>query len=445
MEDRWIDRFAQVMGRVVPDAITASVLLLLLLFGAALACGDSVAATMNGYYQGLWMLLPFTMQMTLIIVLSSVLAVTPFFRKGIVRLSRLPSTRNRVVLLAVLTTAAAAYLYWGLSIALGPIIAVHFAREAERKGIAVDFPFLLAVTWASGAVWQFGFSASAPLLVATPGHFLEKTIGIIPLAKTIWSAPAITHVIAFTLAVIATGILLMPKNCRPFSTFPSAFKLLEPAAVEPARTFSFSEQLERSSFSVLALCVVLAGWLYVHFITRRQSLDINALNTILLFSALLLHRNLYAFTAALQRAITAGWPVIVLYHLYAGIAGVIQFTSIGERLAGIVAAVATPLTFPLFTAVISAIFAVFIPSSGGQWAVQGLVTVKSAMAVGVSVERSILALSLGDHVGNLTSPFWCVIIAGIAQVDFRTFFGYGLLFAVIWFAIGAVVFTFVPG
>jgi short subunit fatty acids transporter len=46
--------------------------------------------------------------------------------------------------------------------------------------------------------------------------------------------------------------------------------------------------------------------------------------------------------------------------------------------------------------------------------------------------------------GNLTSPFWYVIIAGVAQVDFRSFFGYGLLFAAIWFVIGAVVFTFAP-
>jgi short subunit fatty acids transporter len=43
------------------------------------------------------MLLPFTMQMTLIIVLSSVLGSTPVFRKVVISLSRLPKTTNQVV------------------------------------------------------------------------------------------------------------------------------------------------------------------------------------------------------------------------------------------------------------------------------------------------------------------------------------------------------------
>ena len=85
--------------------------------------------------------------------------------------------------------ACLAYLYWGLSLALGPVVSIYFAREAEKKGIEVDFPFLLATTAAAGSIWQFGLSASAPLLMNTPGHFLEKQTGLMPLSTTIW-APA---------------------------------------------------------------------------------------------------------------------------------------------------------------------------------------------------------------------------------------------------------------
>ena len=138
----------------------------------------------------------------------------------------------------------------------------------------------------------------------------------------------------------------------------------------------------------------------------------------------------------------SAWPVIVLYHLYAGVAGLIQQTTIGEKMAGVVASVSTPLTFPFLTAAIGTLFAIFIPSSGGQWAIQGFITSKAAMAVGVSVQRGILSMSIGDQMGNLTSPFWYMVIAGIAGVDFRSFFGYGLLYAALWFVIGVVVFTF---
>jgi short-chain fatty acids transporter len=444
MNKNWLDRFAQVMGRFVPDAITACVILLVLLFAAALALGNSLSKTMEAYYQGLWMLLPFTMQMTLIITLSSVLASTPLFRRAVVALSRMPGTKNQVVIVAVLMTALASYLYWGLGIALGPIIAVYFAHEAERKGIRIDFLFLLAVIWAANAVWQFGFSASAPLLVATPGHFLEKTIGIIPLSTTIWSPAAIIHEIVFTITVIIAGCWLMPKEGKSISLFPDAVKLTEQTEVEKEESLTASQRMERNSLFTILLCAMLAGWLYFHFIVQRKSLDINSLNSILLFFTFLLHRNVHRFTQALQKAILSAWPVIVIYHLYAGVAGLIQHTNVGERLAGVVAAISTPYTFPLYTAAIGAVFALFIPSSGGQWAIQGFVTSKAAMEVGVSVQRGILAMSVGDHMGNLTSPFWYVIIAGIAHVDFRSFFGYGLLFAAIWFLIGTVVFTFAP-
>jgi short-chain fatty acids transporter len=444
MSKNWLDRFAQVMGRFVPDAITACVILLVLLFGVALALGNSPSQTMEAYYQGLWMLLPFTMQMTLIITLSSVLASTPLFRKSVVALSQIPRTTNQVVALGALVTAIASYFYWGLGIALGPIVAVYFAREAERKGIKLDFLFFLAVIWAANAVWQFGFSASAPLLVATPGHFLESAIGVIPLKTTIWSPAAIIHEIAFTIATIAAGCLLMPKQCRPLSHFPDANNLTEKIETEEEGHLSASQRWERNSVFTLLLCAMLGGWLYFHFIAQRKSLDINSLNSILLFSCFLLHRNVHRFTRALQKAIISAWPVIVIYHLYAGVAGLIQYTNVGAKLAGVVAAISTPYTFPLFTASIGAVFALFIPSSGGQWAIQGFVTSKAAMEVGVSVQRGILAMSVGDHMGNLTSPFWYVIVAGIAHVDFRSFFGYGLVFAAIWFAIGSIVFTFAP-
>src|SRR5207245_1695562 len=168
---RW-QQFPDLISRMVPDAITASVILTLTMVAIALALGNPLTRVMDAYHQGLWMLLPFTMQMTLIIVLSAALAGTPLFRTGIAALARVPNSPKQIVALAFLTGGAAAYLNWGLGYALGPMIAIYFAAEAERRGIAVDFPFLLAVTYSAQALWQYGLSASAPLLVARCGHFL---------------------------------------------------------------------------------------------------------------------------------------------------------------------------------------------------------------------------------------------------------------------------------
>jgi len=106
----WVDKLAAVMERVVPDAITTSILLMIALVVLAIGIGTPVAETMDAYYRGLWSLLAFTMQMTLILVLSLILGATPFFKQIIISLSRLPRTVPQVVTGAVLTSAAIAYL-----------------------------------------------------------------------------------------------------------------------------------------------------------------------------------------------------------------------------------------------------------------------------------------------------------------------------------------------
>jgi short-chain fatty acids transporter len=111
-------------------------------------------------------------------------------------------------------------LNWGLALALGPIVAVHFAGEAERRGIPIDFPFLLAVNGGAGSVWQFGLSASGPLLMATSGHFLETITGTMSLLSTIWSPAALALVITFPVAVIFVARLLMPGHPQHLSQFP---------------------------------------------------------------------------------------------------------------------------------------------------------------------------------------------------------------------------------
>jgi short subunit fatty acids transporter len=72
------------------------------------------------------------------------------------------------------------------------------------------------------------------------------------------------------------------------------------------------------------------------------------------------------------------------------------------------------------------------------------VTVETAAMVGVSPQRGLLALSVGDHMGNLITPFWALVGASIAGIDFRQYFGYRLIFAALWFTMGVLAFTLLP-
>jgi len=450
MRKSWLDGLARVMERLVPDAITTAILLLVILFGLSLLIGTPLADTFDAYYRGLWSLLSFTMQMTLILVLSLVVAASPFFKRIVIAASRLPQTTLQVVVGASLCAACIAYLNWGLGIALVPMIAVHFARQAELKGLPVDFLFLQAILAGAGSVWQFGLSASAPLLVATPGHFLEAETGIMRLATTIWAPATLVHVGVFLVATMVVGYLLMPKRPRLLSEFPASEELAtrspadETTGGASSQASSLARRLETSPLVLVPLWIALGSWLYLHFFVKDLSLDINAVITCLMLASFVLHGNVARFTAALQTAISACWPIVVMYHLYAGVAGLIQYTPLGVTLADAITPISTESTFPLLTAIISTVVAVFIPTSGGQWVIQGFITVRAAEVVGVTAQRGLLALSIGDHMGNLISPFWAVVGANIVKIDFRLLFGYRLIFAALWFVVGVLAFTFLP-
>jgi short-chain fatty acids transporter len=346
-------------------------------------------------------------------------------------------------------TAILAYFYWGLAITLGPVIAIYFCGEAERKGIKVDFMLCLAVVFAAHSVWQYGLSSSAPLLVATPGHFLEKLTGRMALSTTIWTPAAITQIVAFTILIMLFARFLVPQVPKTVAEFPEAYKLVsldqaESIPAEGVQVSTFSQRLERSSIIAILLLIGLIVWLYHHFVTMKLGLDFNSLNAIFLLLCFLLHRNVYNFTRALQEGIKSSWSVVVIYHLYATAAGILQFTPAGDVIAKFLAGISTPYTFPLLIALSGTIVAIFVPSSGGQWAIQGFVTSKAAASMGVSFQRGLLSLGVGDQMGNLCSPFWYVIVAGIARIDFRKFFGYGLIFAAIWFILGVICFTLLP-
>lgn len=439
-----LTRFARLAGAFIPDATAMAVFMLMVLGGCALLLGDTLTETTDAFYRGLWMLLPFSMQMTLVLLLSGVLASTPAFRRIVFTLASVPRNASQVFIVSILLGAALSYLYWGLALALGPLVAVHFAREAEKRGIVIDFPCLLAAQYAVSSVWQYGLSSTPALLVATPGHFLEKSTGVMPLSTTIWAPASLALVVLFPCALIVLARLLMPKQAEPLSAFPNAEALthLDPHAnVDASEARGIARWSERTRLVPLALVVMLTGWLWHHFVTKAQGLDLNSMLVLLLIGALLMQGNIANFSRGLAESIRSTWQIVVLYQIYGAVAGVLQYTSVGAAFASFFASLATPGTFALLSATAGTLVALFVPSSGGQWIIQGFVTSEAAAQVGVSPQIGLLSLGVGDQMGNLLSPFWIIVIAGVARIDFRKIYGFCLMFAALWFAFGVATFT----
>ena len=108
-----------------------------------------------------------------------------------------------------LVSMGLAWINWGLSI-VGSAV---FVRFLARKQKGVDYRLLVATAYLGlGTMWHSGLSASAPLLVATPKHFLEKEIGIIPITETIFHPFNLLLALAVLIALTIVGPLMHPRK-----------------------------------------------------------------------------------------------------------------------------------------------------------------------------------------------------------------------------------------
>jgi short subunit fatty acids transporter len=86
-------------------------------------------------------------------------------------------------------------------------------------------------------------------------------------------------------------------------------------------------------------------------------------------------------------------------------------------------ALATPETFPFWTFMSAGIVNFFVPSGGGQWAVQAPVILPAAEALGVDTARAAMAIAWGDAWTNLIQPFWALPILAIAGLNAKDIMG----------------------
>ena len=78
----------------------------------------------------------------------------------------------------------------------------------------------------------------------------------------------------------------------------------------------------------------------------------------------------------------------------------------------------------------------FIPSGGGQWAIQGPIMMQAALAIGADPAQTVMAFAWGDSWTNQIQPFWALPLLGVAGLSARDIMGYCL----VWLALsGALI------
>jgi short-chain fatty acids transporter len=380
--------------------------------------------------KGFWALLTFGMQMCLILVTGHALATSPIVRKGIEKLAGIPKTQAGAVALVALTAAIASLINWGLGIIVGALMAREVGRSGQMRNIKMHYPLLGAAGYAGFLTWHGGFSGSAPLLVATKGHFLEKAIGIIPTSLTLFSPMNIAVTIALLIVIPVTMLLMAPKDeseIVQISDIDPDLVAEEKPHVASKDGMVPADKIENSQ--IVSLVIGIMGLVYIvyYFYTAGFNLNLDIVNFTFLFVGIILQRTPIAYIRAVDEGAKACAGIIIQFPFYAGIMGMMQHSGLVAVMAGAFVAISNDVTYPVFTFLSAGVVNLFVPSGGGQVAVQGPVMVEAAQALNFSIPKTLMAVAYGDEWTNMLQPFWALALLGITRLKARDIVGYTMV------------------
>ncbi|OHY98298.1 short-chain fatty acid transporter [Salinicola sp. MIT1003] len=411
----------KLVERYLPDPY---IFVLLLTIVAALAAmlfeQRSPLAVMQYWGNGFWGLLSFSMQMLLVLVTGFMLANSPPIKRLLDRLAATARTPASAIILVTLVSLAASWINWGFGLVIGALFAKALARQ-----IRVDYRLLIASAYSGFVVWHGGLAGSIPLTIATPGHFSEDQIGIIPTSQTIFAGYNLIIVVALFVIMPLINRWMMPAEDE--SVFVSREQLAEPESPDRNAIERPADRLENST--LLSMLVGVPGLLYLvhYFFFAGGGLNLNSVNFLFLSLAIVLHRTPRSLLASLNEAIKGGAGIVIQFPFYAGIMGIMMQSGLAQSLSELFVAIANADTLPFWSFISAGIVNLFVPSGGGQWAVQAPVMLPAAEALGADVSRVAMGVAWGDAWTNLLQPFWALPVLAIAGLNAKDIMGFCLI------------------
>ncbi|MGE0560931.1 MAG: short-chain fatty acid transporter [Flavobacteriales bacterium] len=443
------DKYSKVFKYLLPSPFTIAVILSIITFFIALIFTNSSNQSVISYSfdllkyweEGIWnsSLLVFAMQMMLMLVLGHVLALSKPIDNLISLLVKQCTSTAKSATLVTLLTVIVSLFNWGLGLIFGAIFARKIGEYAQKNNLKINYPLIGAAGYSGLMVWHGGLSGSSLSKVAESNHLKEMMNGLLSVEQ-IESLPERisywdTVGSSMNLTIIFLVITILPLAMY-FIGKKSTNQLVElsknSTTVLNHRIYSGAEKLDYSKiFSLLFGLVLLV------FIAHKIAIDYqfnfldfftpNNINLLLFCFALLFHSNFNSFLSAVDEAIVGVSGILIQFPLYFGIMGIMKGSGLVTDISDFFIAISNDFTFYIYTFLSAGLVNIFVPSGGGQWAVQGPIIIQSALELGVSIPKSILALAYGDQLTNMLQPFWALPLLGITGLKAKQILPYTLI------------------
>lgn len=415
-----LTRFSnRLMERYLPDPYIFVAILTLIVFLLGIGLTDSGPLDMVTYWgDGFWGLLAFTMQMVVVLLAGHVLASSPPIKRLLNKMAGIAKSPGSAIILVTVVSLIASWINWGFGLVIGAL----FAKEIAKKVTNVDYRLLIASAYSGFVIWHGGLAGSIPLSIATEGHPFQDIMGVVPTSETIFSTYNLVIVGLLLITVPILNRLMMPK---PEDTFTVDPKLLEEdVAVEKPLTITPASRMEDSY--ILSILIGALGLVYLiwHFGTRGFDLNLNIVNLLFLILGIILHGTPRNYLAAVNNAVKTTGGIIIQFPFYAGIMGMMVTSGLAGVISTAIVGISNEHTFHLFTFYAAGVVNFFVPSGGGQWAVQAPIMLEAASELGVSYSKTAMAVAWGDAWTNMIQPFWALPALAIAGLKAKDIMGY---------------------
>jgi short-chain fatty acids transporter len=411
-----------------PDALVFALVAIVVVFLAGLATGTGAGELVKDFGDGFWSLIPFTMQMALIIVGGYVVASSPPVQRLIAWLARRPQTPRGAVAFIALFSVVTSFISWGFSLIFSGIL----VRQVVQRLRGVDYRAAGAAAYLGlGSIWALGLSSSAALLMATRSSVppaLLKISGVIPLSQTIFTWQSLLMAAVLLGASVLVAYLSAPaasdtRTAEAFGVAPGP--LLPPLE----RTGKPGEWLEHSPLLTVLICAL--GFAYLGQLLAAkgplQALDLNTYNFLFIMLGLLLHWRPASFMRAVTAAVPATAGVLIQFPFYAGIFGLITLSPLAKDLAQFFVRVSSPGSYPILVALYSAVLGLFVPSGGSKWVIEAPYVLQAANQLHVHLGWVVQIYNAAEALPNLINPFWMLPLLGLLHVRARELVGYAVL------------------
>ena len=416
--------FVKFVDKCYPDAFLFVIILTFITFFLSLGFTDSNSLEIiNAWGNGLPKLFTFTAQICVIMITAHALAHTDPIERFLNKVGSLPNSQVHAYAIVAFVSGIASLFAWSFGLIVGGLIAKFVAIGCQKKSIKVHYPLIVASAYSGYVIWHMGYSSSAALFVASENHSLIDKIGILPVTETIFSSFNIFMALATLLTITILAPLMRPKNLKNIIEV-DAKNLFKKEEKSIKRISSIAEIIENNRQISFLFGFAILFFILNTFYEKGFFLDLNLVSWTFLCIGLMLSNSSIHYVRLINNAAPTVGPIILQYPFYAGIMGIMADTGLINLLANKIVLISSTETLPFFSFLSGGLVNMFIPSGGGQWAVQGPVMIEAAEILGVSPSYVVLGVAYGDQWTNMIQPFWTIPLLAIAGLHMRQIMGY---------------------